>query len=277
MATIRKRNSKKTAADKDIHVLVSRCCLSLRSQDLRAVRRDRDRMLVLGGQLAVECPRGPAVGVDRHEVGAFGDHRLDGDDHAFLETQPFAGLADMHVARILMQIASDAVREQVAHDAEAVRFGMLLDRARHVAEPIAGQRLRDAEVQAFLRDAHQLLGHRRDVPDRVGPGRVAEPAVQLRNGVDRDDIAVLERLIAREAMRDHVVDGGAGRILIALVALGERLRSMLLHDLLEDPFNLVGRNARLHERSDRTMAFGHDLTGFADRFDLLLALQYHHG
>ncbi|MNW69313.1 hypothetical protein D3C74_482920 [compost metagenome] len=69
-----------------------------------------------------------------------------------------------------MQVPTDAMGEKVAHDAEAVRFGMPLDRASHVAEPIAGQRLRDAEIKAFLRDAHQLLCGWRDLPDCIAPG-----------------------------------------------------------------------------------------------------------
>ncbi len=190
----------------------------LHGQDLWTFSRDGDRMLVLGGELAVQRPRSPAVRIDCHVVGAFGDHGLDREDHAFLDAEAFAGLADMHISRLLVQVPADAMCEKVAHDAEAVRFRMPLNRARHVAESIAGLRLRDAEVKAFLRDAHQLLGGRRDLPDRIAPGRIAEPAVELRDRVDRHDIAFLKWLIAREAMCDHIVGGGTGRILIALIA-----------------------------------------------------------
>lgn len=132
----------------------------LRGQDLWTFGGDGDRMLVLGGELAVQRPGGPTVRIDCHVVGAFGDHGLDREHHAFLDAEAFAGVADMHIVRILVQVLTDAMGEKVAHDAEAVRFGMPLDRTRHVAEPIAGLCLRDAEVKAFLRDAHQLLGRR---------------------------------------------------------------------------------------------------------------------
>ncbi len=205
---------------KEVAELVGRLhIILLRGQDPRTTSSDGDRMLVLGGELAVQRTRGPAVRIDCHVIGAFGDHGLDREHHAFLDAEAFAGLADMHIVRRLVQVPADAMREKVAHDAEAVRFSMPLDRARHVAEPSAGLRLRDAEVKAFLRDAHQLLGRRRDLPDRIVPCRIAEPAVELRDRVDRHDIAFLKRLIARKAMRDHVVDGGAGRILVALIAL----------------------------------------------------------
>lgn len=257
---------------KEVDHLVGRpLIILLRGKDLWTFSRDGDRMLVLGGELAVQRPRGPAVRIDCHVVGAFGDHGLDREHHAFLDAEAFAGLADMHIVRRLVQVQADAMREKVAHDAEAVRFGMPLGRARHVAEPIAGLRLRDAEVKAFLRDAHQLLGRRRDLPDRIAPGRIAEPAVELRDRVDRYDIAFLKWLIAREAMRDHVVDGGAGRILIALVALRVGLGAVFQDNVLEDALNLVRRDARLNERGDCAMAFGHHLACLADGLDFMLA------
>ena len=243
----------------------------LRGQNLWTFSRDGDRMLVLGGELAVHRPCGPAVRIDCHVVGAFGDHWLDREHHAFLDTEAFSRLADMHIVRLLVQVPADAMREKVAHDAETVRFGMPLDRARHVAEPIAGLRLRDAQVKAFLRDAHQLLGRRRDLPDRIAPGRIAEPAIELRDRVDRHDIAFLKWLIAREAMRDHVVDGGTGRILIALIAFRVWLCAVLQDNVLEYALNLVRRNTRFDERGDRTMAFGHHLACLADSLDFMLA------
>lgn len=257
---------------KEVDHLVGRPLIFLlRGQDLWTFSGDGDRMLVLGGELAVQRPRGPAVRIDCHVVGAFGDHGLDREHHAFLDAEAFAGLADMHIVRGFVQVPADAMREKVAHDAVAVRFGMPLDCARHVAEPIAGLRLRDAEVKAFLRDAHQLLGRRRDLPDRIAPGRIAEPAVELRDRVDRHDIAFLKRLIAREAMRDHVVDGGASRILIAVIALRVGLGAVLQDNVLEDALNLVRRDARLDERGDRAMAFGHHLACLADGLDFMHA------
>lgn len=83
----------------------------LRGQDLWTFSRDGDRMLVLGGELAVQRPRGPAVRIDCHVVGAFGDHWLDREHHAFLDAEAFAGFADMHIVRRLVQVPADAMRE----------------------------------------------------------------------------------------------------------------------------------------------------------------------
>lgn len=262
---------KAVAASAADHPVGRLLIILLRRQDLWTFSRDGDRMLVLGGKLTVQRPRGPAVRIDCHVIGAFGDHGLDREHHAFLDAGAFAGIADMHISRLLVQVTTDAMGEKVAHDAEAVRLRMPLDRACHVTEPIAGLRLRDAEVKAFLRDAHQLLGLRRDLPDRIAPGRIAEPAVELRNRVDRHDIAFLKWLIARKSMRDHVVDGGARRIWIALVALLVWLGAMLQNNVLEYAINLVRRDARFDERGDRAMAFGHHLACLADGLNFMLA------
>lgn len=146
---------------KEVDPLVGRLLIVLlRGQDLWSFSGDGDRMLVLGGELAVQRPGGPAVLINCHVVGAFSDHGLDREYHAFLDAGAFAGLADMHIGRLLVKVTTDAMSEKVAHDTEVVRFGMPLDCARHVSEPIAGLCLRDAEVKALLRDAHQLLSRR---------------------------------------------------------------------------------------------------------------------
>ncbi len=72
-------------------------------------------------------------------------------------------------------------------------------------------------------------------------------------------------------MRDHVVDGGTGRILIALVALRVGLGAVLQNNVLEYALNLVRRDARFDERGDRAMAFGHHLACLADGLDFMLA------
>lgn len=243
----------------------------LRGQDLWTFSCDGNRMLVLGGELAVHRPCGPAVWIDCHVIGAFGDHGLDREHHAFLDADPFSGLADMHISRLLMQVPADAMGEKVAHDAEAMRFRMPLNRVRHIAESIAGLRLLDTEVKAFLRDAYQLLGRRRDLPDSIAPCRIAEPTVKLRDRVDCHDIAFLKWLIAREAMRNYIINGGTGRILIAIVSLSVWLGALLQNNVLEYALNLVSRDARFNERGDRAMAFGHHLACLSDGLDFMLA------
>ena len=81
----------------------------LGGQDLWTFSGDGDRMLVLGGELSVQRPGSPAVRIDCHVVGAFGNHRLDRENHAFFDAEAFAGLADMNIVRLLMQVPTDAV------------------------------------------------------------------------------------------------------------------------------------------------------------------------
>src|SRR6266436_607449 len=51
----------------------------------------------------------------------------------------------------------------------------------------------------------------------VHPAGVAVPAVEDEGDVDVDDVALLERLLARNAVADHVIDRGAGRLAVAAI------------------------------------------------------------
>lgn len=57
-------------------------------------------------------------------------------------------------------------------------------------------------------------------------------------------------------MCDYVVDGGTGRIWIALVSLFVWLSTVLQNNVLEYALNLIGCNARFDEWGNCTMAFG---------------------
>ena len=57
-----------------------------------------------------------------------------------------------------------------------------------------------------------------DLADQVHPAGVAVPAVEDRGDVDVDDVAVLERAVARNAVADDMVDRGAAALRIAAIA-----------------------------------------------------------
>lgn len=74
-------------------------------------------------------------------------------------------------------------------------------------------------------------------------------------------------------MCDHVVDGGTGRILIAIIALCVWLGAMLQNNVLEYALNLVRRDARFDEWGDSAMAFGHHLARLADGLDFMVSMK----
>ena len=168
------------------------------------------------------------------------DHRLDGEEHAGLELGPGAGAAGMDDFGAVVEQPADAVAAEIADDAVAVAFGVALDRVGDVAEPVAGPRLLEAEHQAFVGDVDQLARLQRHVADQVHAAGVAVPAVEDRRDVDVDDVAVLERLVARDSVADDMVDRDAAALGVAAIAErrgnARRRRSiMLVDDVVELP------------------------------------------
>ena len=53
------------------------------------------------------------------------------------------------------------------------------------------------------------------------------PAIKDQRDVDVDDVALFERLLARDAVTDDVIDGRASRFLIAAVHERRRQRVMI--------------------------------------------------
>ena len=58
------------------------------------------------------------------------DHRLDREEHARLEHDAFAGPADMHDVRLVVEQAAEPVAAEIAHHAHVLRFDIGLDRVR---------------------------------------------------------------------------------------------------------------------------------------------------
>ncbi|WP_170318304.1 hypothetical protein [Paenibacillus thalictri] len=77
-------------------------------------------------------------------------------------------------------------------------------------------------------------------------------------------IAFLKWLIASEAMRDNVADGGTSRILVTLVAFDLQLVAMLQNNVPEYALNFVRSDAWFDERRDSAMAFGHHMACFTN-------------
>ena len=100
-----------------------------------------------------------------------------------------------------------------------------LDGVGDVAEVVAGLRLLDAEHQAFVGDVDQLarLERRRRRPGYMRLVSPCQPSSD-RGHVDVDDVAVLERLVARDAVADDVVDRDAAALGVAAIAERRRDR-----------------------------------------------------
>src|SRR5579862_1446970 len=248
-------------------------------EDLRAVLGDRDAVLEMGGERTVAGHDRPVVGLHDRLVAAEGEHRLDGQAQAGLD--PPAGLAGAVVGDlgILVHRPADAVADELADDAVALRPGHILDRRADVADPVARLGRGDAGHHRQAGRVDQVADGRRRVADEEGPGTVTVPAVDDRAGVDRHDLAGPDRPLAGDAVDDLVVDrdADAGRErppgIGPGIALERRDRPAPPDVGLGQGVEVGGADPRLQLGFDEGQDLGHDPPGAAHPIDLGSRLQ----
>ncbi len=220
-------------------------------------------MLELSRKRAVPRHGGPAVGQDLHVRAAEIDHRLDREEHAGAQHDAFAGPAHVDDVRLVVEQPAEAMAAEVAHDAHVLGFDKGLDRGPDVARGRAGPDHRDAAHHGVVGDIDQALGAARDRADPEHPARVPVPAVEDQRHVDIDDVAFLQRLLARNAMADHVIDRGAGRLAVAAVHQRRRGRLVVHAELEHQAVDLVSRDAGTDLVGQHIQTFRGQLPGLA--------------
>src|SRR4051794_29539049 len=226
-------------------------------------------MFELGRERAVAGDGGPAVFEHLYVRAADVDHRLDGEDHARLELGAGAGTAGVDDLGAVVKDAADAVAAEIADDAIALAFGMALDRIGDVAEMVAGPGLFEAEHQAFVGHVDQLASFQGYVPDEVHAAGIAVPAVENRRDVDVDDVAVLENLVARDAVADDMVDRDAAALGVAAVAERRGQAAAVDRHLVDNVVERLGRDAWNDMRHQRVEDFGGEPSGAAHALEAL--------
>src|SRR5919197_4166521 len=127
-------------------------------EDARAVLRDGDGVLEVGGEGAVGARDRPLVLVE-HDVGpSRGDHGLDREGHAFGEERAAARIAVVRDLRLLVHAASDTVPDEASNDRKALLFGHFLDRVRDVREADSDAALLDPGSERGLAAFEQPIG-----------------------------------------------------------------------------------------------------------------------
>ena len=114
-------------------------------------------------------------------------------------------------------------------------FGDGLHRGADVVQAIAVLHLGDPGPQAVLGHPDQLLGVGADVADADGVGGVAVVALDDGATVDRQDVAVLQAVVAWDAVDDHGVGRGADDRREAVVAEEVRPGASTLEHLRGPP------------------------------------------
>src|SRR5437016_2510080 len=121
-----------------------------KGQDLESRTGDQDGVLPLRRQAVVLGDDGPAVGelADRRFAGV--DHRFDREGHSRLEARAGSGASVVQNLRFFVEFSPDSMAAELAHDAVAMGFGVLLDGRADVTEKGPGAYLADAEPHSLV-------------------------------------------------------------------------------------------------------------------------------
>ena len=215
-------------------------------------------MFELSRELAIAGDRRPSVGQHLHLCLALVDHRLDREDHAAAQFQPFARLAVVQDVRRFVKAASDAVSAEVAHHLRASLLGVALDGSTDVARRVAGAHRFDACQQRFVSDARQTLGGNRNlVPDPVHARAVSVPPVENHRHIDVGDVAFVQNLrVVRNAVTDNMVDADAGRFRKTTIVQRRRDGIVRTDVLFAKPVEIARVAANRHMRRNEIQCAG---------------------
>src|SRR5690242_15906274 len=125
-------------------------------QNPRPVGRDRHGVLEVRRRTAVRGLRGPFIAHPHFRAPSI-DHRLDRDDHAFLQPRAAAFFTVIRQVRLVVHPSTDAVPDKLPHHRKTVLFDPALHRVANVPQAVAGAHLVDGAVQRFAGHLEQFL------------------------------------------------------------------------------------------------------------------------
>ena len=135
-------------------------------------------------------------------------HRLNGYRHAGNEPGvcPFALYAVVRDLGCLMHVASDAVADIVAHNAEAVRLGILLDRRADIVDAVSCSCEFQSLIKALTCDLNEFFCLLGDLSARVGSCAVAHKSAEGRADVYGNNVTVVDHTLSGDAVDDFLVN-----------------------------------------------------------------------
>ena len=161
---------------------------------------------------------GPAIAHFFDLAFASVDHRLDGEDHAGHKLHQSTGLAVVQNLGFFVKATTYAMATKFAHHREAVAFGKFLDGVTNVTQVGAGFNLLNAFPHGLVGQLGQALGCNGCLADHEHSAGVAMPTFLDGGDVNIQRIAFFEWLVVRDTVADLVVDRGADRLGVRLVA-----------------------------------------------------------
>src|SRR5271163_353669 len=152
-------------------------------QDPRAIGGDRHSVLEMRRGLAIGGLCHPFI-PHAHFRRAGVHHRLDRNDHAFLQARAASRIAVIREVRLVVHFGADAVSHEFSHHRVTVLLGPALHRVAHIAEAVARAHLIDGAVERLASHVQQLLQLRRNLPHRHGHRRIRKVAIHFHPEID---------------------------------------------------------------------------------------------
>ena len=208
----------------------------------------------------------PAVGEGLDLVRTLSNHRFDRQAQPGPQQDPLAGVAIVGHLGLFVHLLPDAMTDQRANDTVAVRLGVRLYRMTDIGEVVAFLHLRDPQHQRFLRDAHEPGRGFTDAADAYRGRRIRNVALEGRADIDRQDVALTQSVLTRDAVNHHLIHRSADRRRKPVVTFEGRNAALRANRLLGKPIQFAqghprARGPQQHrERARRDLpALAHDL------------------
>src|SRR5258706_13700602 len=160
------------------------CQLSVRgtcshkSQHLRPLLSDCDRVLGVRAGLAINCNHRPTVLQGLCLLHAQVNHGFDRENITVLNLRAFTRLSIVRNLRIFVHAAPDTVTDIVTHHRIAVGFRMRLDRPADVAQMVSSAALFDRQLETLFGNSNQFQTILANLPDRNGRGCIPYKSVE---------------------------------------------------------------------------------------------------
>ena len=164
-------------------------------------------------------------------------------------------------AWLLVEIAADSVALELTHNLVALISGKKIDGSSDVDDSTEGLDGVDADPHGIERGLDEALGIWCDSADQKSFGRVTVPAINNGREIDVDDVSITQQVIVRDAVANYLVDAGANRIRVAVVAQAGGRVAMLDRAVVSQLVDLKSGDAWPDMRSEIVHQFGVESAG----------------
>ena len=182
----------------------------------------------------------------------------------------------MHDVGKRVEDAPQAMAAEIAHHGAAfLLLGEGLDGVTDIAGGGAGLHHGDAAHHGFIGDLDQALGFALHLADVIHAAGIAMPAVQDDRHVDIDDVALLERTVAGDAVADDVIDRGAERMAVAAIAEARGQGAVIERVFEGKSVERRRGHARLHFGNQKVQHLRRQPAGPAHALEILRPVRRH--